>query len=101
MKLWLDDLRPAPDGWVWIKSVNTAKEFITSWIGTGVEWQHISLDSDLGVQYDDGGDGYKLVDWMVEHDIWPKNKPTVHSMNPVRAQTMREDIERYWHDPGS
>ena len=25
MKLWIDDVRPAPEGYIWIKSVNTAK----------------------------------------------------------------------------
>ena len=31
MKLWIDDLRPAPEGYVWLKSVNEAKEWI-EWI---------------------------------------------------------------------
>ena len=25
MKLWIDDIRPAPEGYIWIKSVNDAK----------------------------------------------------------------------------
>ena len=25
MKLWIDDVRPAPEGYVWCKSVNEAK----------------------------------------------------------------------------
>ena len=29
MKLWVDDIRPAPNGYVWCKSVNEAKEAIT------------------------------------------------------------------------
>lgn len=24
MKIWVDDIRPAPDGYMWCKSVNTA-----------------------------------------------------------------------------
>ena len=28
IKLWIDDVRPAPDGYKWIKSVNKAKDFI-------------------------------------------------------------------------
>ena len=28
MKIWLDDVRPAPDGYVWCKSVNKAKSTI-------------------------------------------------------------------------
>ena len=28
MKLWIDDIRPAPDGYKWCNSVNEAKEYI-------------------------------------------------------------------------
>ena len=28
MKIWIDDVRPAPEGYCWIKKVNTAKETI-------------------------------------------------------------------------
>ena len=28
MKLWIDDVRPAPEGYVWCKSVNEAKQTI-------------------------------------------------------------------------
>lgn len=26
MKIWLDDIRPAPKGYIWCKSVNNAKK---------------------------------------------------------------------------
>ena len=26
MKLWIDDIRPVPDGYIWCKSVNQTKE---------------------------------------------------------------------------
>ena len=29
MKLWIDDVRPAPEGYVWCKSVEEAKDVIT------------------------------------------------------------------------
>lgn len=28
MKLWVDDLRPAPNGYIWVKSVEAAKTAI-------------------------------------------------------------------------
>ena len=28
MKLWIDDVRPAPEGYIWCKSVNEAKRAI-------------------------------------------------------------------------
>ena len=29
MKLWIDDVRPAPEGYVWVKTVSKAKSIIT------------------------------------------------------------------------
>lgn len=96
MKLWLDDLRPAPDGWTHAHSVDESTLIIMAC--SPDKFEDASLDNDLGEYSQYGGDGYKLLDWMRENDAWPKNKPTVHSMNPVRAQTMKDDIERYWHE---
>ena len=28
MKLWIDDVRPAPNGYIWVKTVNKAKSII-------------------------------------------------------------------------
>jgi hypothetical protein len=40
--------------------------------------------------------GYDLVKWMAEYDVWPKLKPRVHSANPAGAANMISTIERYW-----
>jgi hypothetical protein len=40
--------------------------------------------------------GYDLVKWMGETGNWPRQKPLVHSMNPVGAAAMRTYIDRYW-----
>ena len=45
MKIWLDDLRPAPEGYVWCRSVNEAIRFIKSTEG---EIELIDCDHDLG-----------------------------------------------------
>ena len=42
------------------------------------------------------GTGYTLVCWMEETGIWPKEKPTVHSANPVGRARMRAAIDRSW-----
>lgn len=54
MKIWLDDLRPAPGGYVWCRSVNEAIRFIKS---TESEIELIDCDHDLGDYAKDGGDG--------------------------------------------
>lgn len=87
MKIWLDDMRPAPDGWVWVRTVEEAIELMSS--GEVVE---ASLDHDLG---DGEQEGYRLVLWMAENDTWPTGFVSVHSSNPPGAERMCGVIERY------
>ena len=28
IRIWLDDIRPAPEGWTWVKSVQEAKPYL-------------------------------------------------------------------------
>ena len=94
MKLWIDDVRPAPDGYIWAKSVNDAKKNIIA-----VEVFHkkdpvelISIDHDAGDYACDGGDYIKLLDWLEETG---RNYPIrIHSMNAVGVANMRRIIER-------
>lgn len=90
MQLWLDDVRPAPDGWTVALSVNAAIGILSS--SAVVE---ASLDHDLGDYAPDGGDGYHLVLWMAEHETWPTRRITVHSANPVGRQRMLSVIDSY------
>jgi hypothetical protein len=111
VRVWLDDEREAPEGWIHARSVDEAKRYL----------QHrrvveLSLDNDLGPAepcdtcFDDACDeadgcpcdchgrllpeGCKLVDWMEETGKWPKKRPTVHSGNSVRRQYMEKVIEK-------
>ena len=71
MKLWVDDIRPAPEGYSWRKSVDSAKDFIEE-----AEWYNdyvcdcpielIDIDHDAGDFAIDGGDYIKLLDWLEE-----------------------------------
>lgn len=65
MKIWLDDIRPAPEGYVWCKSVNIAKRTIES---AEDPILLIDCDYDLGDYAYDGGDGIKLLDWLAENE---------------------------------
>lgn len=71
MKIWLDDIRPAPEGYVWCKSVNIAKRTIESAEEPIVL---IDCDHDLGDYAYDGGDGIKLLDWLVENKRFYPNQ---------------------------
>lgn len=90
MKLWLDDIRPAPEGWTWVKTADLAKVHLAN--GLVVE---ASLDHDLGP----GATGYDLCKWMAETGHWPKLRPRVHSANPVGREAMEWTIYRYFPEP--
>ena len=95
MKLWVDDVRPAPEGYEHIKSVCDAMYAIL-WTETA-DWENetielIDLDHDAGKYKNDGGDYIKLLDWLEETG---RNYPIrIHSMNPVGVENMRRIIQR-------
>ena len=119
MKLWIDDIRPAPEGYVWCRSVHIAQhaiemsEYNAGWFSDrayemnldgrfefaermGKAYRDniielIDIDHDAGdFAYD--GDYIKLLDWFEETG---RNYPIrIHSMNPVGVANMRAIIER-------
>lgn len=93
MKLWLDDVRPAPAGYGYIAcSVSAAKVMIQSAEELGVKLELLDCDHDLGDQAQYGGDGIKLLDWLEETG---RNYPIrIHSMNPIGRENMRRVIKR-------
>lgn len=90
MYVWLDDVRVAPDGWVWAHNVDEA----IAHLHTG-QVSYISLDHDMGDEVAAGGDGIAVVDWMSEHDVWPAMGVRVHSANPVGRSRMLSSVDRY------
>lgn len=93
MKIWLDDVRVAPNGYIWCKSVNDAKKVIEQ---NEKEYliEEINCDHDLGDFAYDGGDGIKLLDWLVERETLYPIK--LHTMNIVGRQNMERMLKRYW-----
>ncbi|MBP3423099.1 MAG: hypothetical protein J6K86_04965, partial [Clostridia bacterium] len=70
MKIWLDDVRPAPEGYVLCHSVNEAIAAVLEAECRGEEIEVIDCDHDLGDYYPDGGDGIKLLDWLAERQTF-------------------------------
>ena len=104
MKLWIDDVRPAPEGYIWLKSVNDAMKFIyetelklitafkTGWNHKKYRIELIDIDHDAGDFAKYGGDYIKLLDWLEETG---RDYPIhIHSQNSVGVQNMRRIIER-------
>lgn len=88
--MWLDDIKPAPPGWVWVRSSN---ETIALLQAGPVEF--LSLDHDLGIYVEDGGDGVAVTDWLAEHGHWPTGGVRIHSQNSVGVPTMLTTIDMY------
>ena len=94
IKIWLDDLRDAPEGYHHCKSVNEAKRMIEVCEQGRAEIEVIDCDHDLGDYAADGGDGIKLIDWLAERGThYPIE---LHTMNPVGRENMQREIDKYW-----
>jgi hypothetical protein len=89
MKLFLDDMRPTPPGWVGVK---TPEEAITH-LETG-QVELLSLDHDLGLP--EPRNGYAVVKWLeyqVATRIFRPPQMWVHSANSVGIQNMLRGIQ--------
>ena len=100
MYLWLDDVRPAPVGFEWVK---TADEAIAALKTGRVEF--FSADHDLAEEHYADMDrstgfkektGYEVVCWMEQYDVWPPLGVAVHSFNPSGRARMLAAIERVY-----
>lgn len=89
MKLWLDDIRPAPSGWVWYLHVDDMVEDIRQLMSYGIKIEMISLDNDLG---EHEREGYKVLDWLESLQIPINFGIHIHSANPVAVSRMRAII---------
>jgi deferrochelatase/peroxidase EfeB len=102
MNVFLDDVRRCPHGWVLVKSAEEVLDLLRAG-----DVENLSLDHDLGMRKVskpgeperfievEANDGSWLVLQMIEQNLWPQNKPQVHSANPYGALRMRGLIDRY------
>ncbi len=93
MKLWIDDIRPAPDGsYTVVRSVNACIWQICECEQKGIPIDLLDLDHDAGDYAANGGDYIKILDWM---ERTGRNIPIrLHSMNPVGRENMRRIIQK-------
>jgi len=94
MKVFLDDLRETPDGWIRAYWPEDVIELLKS---TNIV--ELSLDHDLGD--DEHGTGYDVLLWLEEQVVCHGYKPpkiAVHSANSsarMKMQAAIESIERH------
>lgn len=101
MKIWVDDVRPAPEGYVWCHSVYRAikeiecREYEIKEFSKFENIDHIELidlDHDAGDYAQYGGGYICLLDWLEKTG---RNYPIrIHSMNPVGRENMRRIIRK-------
>jgi hypothetical protein len=79
------------------KSVDAAKYWIEEAEKWGYKYFILDLDHDLGDYQSCGGDGIKLLDWLVETGRTTSNyQIRLHTMNVVGRENMQRMIDRYW-----
>lgn len=94
MKLWVDDVRQAPDKtYIHAITVTEAKlaiQIFEEYPPAPLEL--IDMDHDAGEYAAYGGDYIKLLDWLEETG---RSYPIrIHSQNPVGAENMRRIIRK-------
>ena len=90
IRLWLDDVRPVPDGWEWVKTAWDAIDVLSA--GGVVE---VSLDHDLGPP--EAGSGYDVARWIESeayHGRLARLRWAVHSANPIGRERMTRALEK-------
>jgi hypothetical protein len=94
VKVWLDDMREAPPGWVRARTPEEVIELLR--LGRVTE---LSLDHDLGLDSEESErTGYSVLLWLevqVNAGSWGFVLPeiSIHSANPVGRERMAKAIE--------
>jgi hypothetical protein len=90
MRMFLDDLRTTPAGFHSEMTSDHAIDTLTVWKKSGVPFEEISLDHDLG-----GDDTARPVMlWMIENAFFPQHVH-VHTANPVGRDWLYGMAQRY------
>lgn len=88
--IYLDDLRPIPDGFIGLRSYG---EFV-AWITKHGLPDFISFDHDLGPDET----GYDCAKWLVDYCLDRKQSMpdfAVHSQNPVGKENIQKLLENF------
>ena len=91
LKLWVDDLREPPEGFLWFKTTKSVLDFL-EWNGSKAV-SLFDLDHDAGDFVSEGGDYVRILDFL---DFSGAKDVIVHihSANPVGANNMRRIITK-------
>lgn len=96
MKLFVDDERPAPEGWTLVRTAPAALAILNGHYLGRLTLEALSLDHDLGTSiatYEDDTTRPIML-WMCERDWWPKAL-YVHTANPWGEEWLVGMARRY------
>lgn len=90
MRIWLDDIRPAPEGYIHCRSVNEAK--------AAIRFYERNYHDDrilINLGHDSGDDYIKLLDWLEKEGIVDTGYLFhLYARNAVGAESMRRIIRK-------
>lgn len=88
VRIWIDDLRPAPKGYIWCKTYNQAIATINDFSHSEIEL--ICFDHDISCEKT----GYDIAKYIVENNIKLKFF-SIHSQNIVGVKNIRHLLTHY------
>lgn len=96
--LYVDDLRPCPDGWDVARSFHEAICMLEK-----TRYTVVSLDHDLGCFYGNKEmTGHDVLNWLIARKVlatgYTPSAIYVHSANAAKVDIMRQDILKYFGD---
>lgn len=93
MKLYLDDVRNAPDDWIVARTAHEAIQLLEQNI-----FEVVSLDHDLGTDhYTKPNNGYDVICWLEDQVFnhgYPAPFVVVHTANPAAYRKMMQAAKR-------
>lgn len=95
LRLYVDDVRTAPKGWYLARNFHEAIVALEH-----IDFHEVSLDHDLASFYGQREmTGRDILNWLIARKMDQQHVPKIircHSANPVGADTMEQDIRRYF-----
>lgn len=92
-KIWIDDMRPAPEGYRWCKTYKSAIATIMYFDSCVEGIDEIDFDHDLG----EAKSGYDVAKFLVENHI-SIGGFRCHSMNPVGKENIQKLLIHYGYN---
>lgn len=101
-KIWLDDERPAPEGWIRCRWPEEVIELLKAGGPGGDDETVLSLDHDLGESGAMARTGYDVLLWIeqrvAESDVWtPPGLIQIHSQNMPARKRMLAAVSQIRH----